>query len=92
MELNPFNEEAYLLAGKLMMAQEKYDEAIELFDEAIEHNDQFAKMYAARAQAKRKTGDLEGALADEQISAELNPDDKPDKNHHFDDLYKGNII
>jgi tetratricopeptide (TPR) repeat protein len=93
-ELNPFNEEAYLLAGKLMMSQEKYDEAIALFDEAIEHNERFAIAYAARAQAKRKTGDSEGALADEQKLAEITPEDKekPAGNHNFDDLYKGNII
>jgi tetratricopeptide (TPR) repeat protein len=94
LELNPFNEDTYLLAGRLMMSQEKYEEAIALFDEAIEQNEQFAKIYAARAQAKHKTGDREGALADEQKLAELSPDnkDKPDGNHNFDDLYKGNII
>jgi pentatricopeptide repeat protein len=91
-ELNPFNEEAYLLVGRLMMSQEKYEEAIDLFDDAIEQNEQFAKIYAARAQAKHKTGDWEGALTDEQKLAELSPDEKPDGNHSFDDLYKGNII
>ncbi|MDR1153748.1 MAG: tetratricopeptide repeat protein [Bacteroidales bacterium] len=93
-ELNPFNEEAYLLAGQLMMAQEKYGEAITLFDEAIEHNEKFAKAYIERAQAKHKTGDHEGALADEKKAGELNPDEKekPAGNHNFDDLYKGNII
>jgi pentatricopeptide repeat protein len=93
-EMNPFNEEAYLLAGRLMMSQEKYGKAIALFDEAIEHNEQFAKAYTARAQAKHKTGDTEGALADEKMAAELNPDDdeKPDENHNFDNLYKGNVI
>ena len=88
LELNPFNEDAYLLAGRLMMLQEKYDDAIALFDEAIEQNEQFVKIYAARAQVKRKTGDIEGALEDEQKLAELTPDDKPDGNHNFDDLIK----
>ena len=94
LELNPFNEEACLFAGRLMMSQEKYEEAIALFDEAIEQNEQFVKIYAARAQAKHKTGDREGALADERKLAELSPDDedKPSGNHNFDDLYKGNII
>jgi tetratricopeptide (TPR) repeat protein len=93
-ELNPFNEEAYLLAGQLMMTQEKYDEAIALFDEAIEHNEKFAKAYIARAHAKHKTDDDKGALADEKKARELNPDEKekPAGNHNFDDLYKGNII
>jgi tetratricopeptide (TPR) repeat protein len=94
LELNPFNEKAYLLAGRLMMTREKYDEAIALFDEAIEHNEKFAKAYEARALAKHQTGDHQGALTDETIAGELNPEEKekPDENHNFDDLYKGNII
>jgi len=93
-EFNPFNEEAYLLTGKLMMTQEKYDEAITLFDEAIEHNEKFAKAYAARAYAKHQKGDHESAVADEEKARELNFDEKEKTagNHNFDDLYKGNII
>ena len=93
-ELNPFNEDAYLLTGQLMMSQDKYDEAIVLFDEAIEHNDKFVKAYIARALAKRKTGDMEGAIADEEKAKELIPDEneKAAGGHNFDDLYKGNII
>ena len=94
MELNPFNEEAYLLSGRLTMAQGKYGEAIALFDEAIEHNENFTGAYAARALAKRQTGDHEGALADEEKARDLNPDEKgkTSGNNNFDDLYKGNII
>jgi len=92
-ELNPFNEEAYLLTGQLMMTREKYEEAITLFDEAIEHNENFARAYVARAFAKRKTGDIEGALADEKIAGILNPEEKVDPSeNNFDNLYKGNII
>lgn len=89
-ELNPFNEEAYLLAAQLMMSQEKYKEAIALFDEAIEHNERFAKAYAGRAQAKRKTNDTEGALADEEKMAEFTSDDqeKPTGNQNFVDVGK----
>ena len=92
-ELNPFNEEAYLLTGQLMLAREKYVEAIALFDEAIEQNENFAKIYMARAFAKRQSGDLEGAEADEKIAGELDPDEKsnPSENN-FDNLYKGNVI
>ena len=92
-ELNPFNEEAYLLAGQLMTSHKKYEEAIALFDEAIEHNENFARAYVARAFAKRQTGDMEGALADERIAGELNPEEKenPSENN-FDNLYKGNVI
>ena len=92
-ELNPFNEEAYLLAGQLMTSHEKYGEAIALFDEAIEHNENFARAYAARAFAKRKTGDMESALEDENMAQELNPDEKANSSeNNFDNLYKGNII
>ena len=92
-ELNPFNEEAYLLTGQLMMTREKYEEAIAFFDEAIEQNENFAKIYAARAFAKRQTGDIEGALADEIISKELSPEEKENTTEdNFDNLYKGNII
>ena len=94
MELNPFNEEACMLAGRLMMSQKNYNEAITLFDEAIENNEKFVNAYVARAYAKRQTGDHEGALADEEKAKELNPGEKdePAENHNFDDLYKGNII
>jgi len=92
-ELNPFNMDAYLLAGNLMMKQGKYKEAISLFDEAVEHNENFAKAYAARALAKRQTGDHEGALADEEKLRELNPDENLNPaGNNFDDMYKGNII
>lgn len=94
MDLNPFNEEAYLMTGRLLMTKGKFDEAIALFDEAIEHNENFIKAYLTRAYAKKQTGDHEGALADEEIAKELNPDEKEKTtgNHNFDDLYKGNII
>ena len=77
-----------------MMTQGKYDEAITLFDEAIEHNEKFVKAYAARAYAKRQKGDHQGALEDEEKIRELIPDekDKPAGNNNFDDLYQGNII
>jgi len=94
LEGNPFNEAAYLLAGKILMAQGKHEEAILLFDEAIEHIDQFAQAYAARALAKRQSGDPDGAQADEETAKELNPDEteEPDENHNFDNLYKGGIF
>lgn len=41
-ELNPFNEQAFLLLGQLYIHQKKLTEAIALFDEAIELNPNFA--------------------------------------------------
>jgi tetratricopeptide (TPR) repeat protein len=94
LDLNPFNEAAYLLAGRLLLADNKYDDAITLFSEATEHIENFAAAFAARAVAKHRTGDQEGALADEETAKELNPEETgtPDENPNFDDLYKGNII
>ena len=91
---NPFNETAYLLAGQLMINQGKYDEAISLYDDATEHIDNPAKVYAARAFAKHQTGNHQGALTDEAKAKELNPEsfEKPDENPNFDNLYKGGIF
>ena len=36
LELNPFNDEATLLVGQLLITQERLDEAITFFDEAID--------------------------------------------------------
>jgi len=89
LELNPFSEDAWLMTGRLLMIRGKYDDAIALFDEAIEHIEKFTKAYAARAIAKRQTGDHEGALEDEEKARELNPDEKPgSERNNFDDLYK----
>ena len=93
LDLNPFNEVAYLLMGRLLMACEKYNDALVLYNEAIENIENFADAYTARAIVKHQIGDKEGALADEMIAIELNPDEinLPDENPNFDDLYKGGI-
>ncbi|MDR0814363.1 MAG: tetratricopeptide repeat protein [Bacteroidales bacterium] len=93
--LNPFNETSYLTFGRLLLQQEKYDGAIAVFDEAIEHNDQSAKVYAERARAKKAKGDKEGAASDLQQAKELAAEDEDAPNggeQNFDDLYKGNIL
>lgn len=93
LELNPFNEDAYLLLGVLLTRQKRYDEAIAVYDEAVEHNEQFAKAYAGRGRAKREMGDEEGALADLKISAELEPEGEAAPGQaNFDDMYKGGIF
>ena len=48
LDLNPFNEDACILSGQLLIEQKKYDEAIAFFDEAIETNPSFAKAYSER--------------------------------------------
>ncbi|MDR2968833.1 MAG: hypothetical protein LBV32_04415 [Tannerellaceae bacterium] len=85
MELNPFNEDAYLLAAQLMIGRRKYAEAMVLYDEAIEHNEQFAKAYTGRGKLKELMGDEEGARRDMVIANELNPDDESDRQTKTDE-------
>ena len=72
-ELTPFNEQAFLYLGQLYIQQEKTAEAIELLNEAIELNPNFAKAYEERGRAKLTNGDKEGSIADMQMALELNP-------------------
>ncbi len=72
-ELNPFNEQAFLYLGQLYITQEKYVEAIELFDEAIELNSNFAQAYHERGRAKLLNGDKDGSVEDMKKGLELNP-------------------
>ncbi|MDF9830926.1 tetratricopeptide repeat protein [Parabacteroides sp. PF5-6] len=90
--LNPFNEEAYLLAARQMIGRQKYPEALALYDEAIEHNEQFARAYTARGQLKEQMGDAVGAAQDLQIAAELEPEAGTKEQADFDNLYKGGIF
>lgn len=64
LDLNPFNEDACILSGQLLIEQKKYDEAIAFFDEAIETNPSFAKAYSERGRAKNLKGDKTGAFED----------------------------
>lgn len=90
--LNPFNEEAYLLAARQMVSRQQYPEALALYDEAIEHNEQFAQAYTDRGKLKETMGDSEGAEQDRIIAAELNPEDEQKDQADFDNLYKGGIF
>ena len=74
LDLNPFNEDACILSGQLLIEQKKYDEAIAFFDEAIETNPSFAKAYSERGRAKNLKGDKTGAFEDLKKSLELNPE------------------
>ena len=97
LELNPFNEEAILFQGGLLIAQNKLDEAIGFFDEMIENTPDFAKAYAERGRAKNLKGDKKGAFEDLKKSIELNPEGEEAKlvegqHSNFDNLYKGGIF
>ncbi|MDL2222335.1 tetratricopeptide repeat protein [Parabacteroides sp. OttesenSCG-928-N08] len=92
--LNPFNRDGWLMLGQLLIHQEKHDEAITHFDEAIEIEPAFAEAFAGRAAAKQKKGDHAGAEADRKRAEELNPDGEPFEGNqtNFDDMYKGGIF
>ena len=97
LELNPFNDEAMLLVGQLLITQERLDEAITFFDEAIDLKPDFGKAYAERGRAKNLKGDKEGAFEDLKKSIELNPEgdeaQKLEGQHtNFNDMYKGGIF
>lgn len=91
-ELNPFNEQAYLYLGQLLISEERYTEAIENFDEAIELKDTFSKAYHERGRAKFLNGDKEGSMEDMKKAMELDP--KSEKSlegqfNNFTDIYAG---
>jgi len=94
LELNPFKDEAYLLAGRLLTAQQKYPEALAIYDEAIDHIDSFTKAFAERGKLKELTGDKEGAEKDLNTANELSKDEDEvsSKEANFDNLYKGGIF
>lgn len=72
-ELNPFNEHAYLALSQLFIAQNKLDEAIALLNDAIDNRPDFAQAYQERGRAKLLKGDKEGSLEDTRKSIELAP-------------------
>ena len=93
LELNPFNDEATLL----LITQERLDEAITFFNEAIDLKPDFGKAYAERGRAKNLKGDKDGAFEDLKKSIELNPEGdearKLEGQHtNFNDMYKGGIF
>ncbi len=90
--LNPFNEEAYLLAARQMVSRQHYPEALALYDEAIEHNEQFTRAYIDRGKLKERMGDPAGAKEDLQVAAELDPEAGQKDQADFDNLYKGGIF
>lgn len=71
LELDPFNQQAYIYIGKLYMKNERYADAISIMDDAIEMSSVFAEAYALRAEAKKLSGDAEGAAKDASAAANL---------------------
>lgn len=63
-----------MLVGQLLITQERLDEAITFFNEAIDLKPDFGKAYAERGRAKNLKGDKDGAFEDLKKSIELNPE------------------
>lgn len=71
LELDPFNQQAYIYIGKLYLKKERFADAIGVMDDAIEMSPVFAQAYEVRAEAKRLAGDDEGAAKDATAAANL---------------------
>lgn len=71
LELDPFNQQAYIYIGKLYLKGERYADAISIMDDAIEMSPVFAEAYAIRSEAKKLLGDSEGAAKDATAAANL---------------------
>lgn len=56
-----------------LMALGKYDEAVDLLDDLIEDGAKVADVHQARAFARRKSGDVRGAVEDYTLSIAIDP-------------------
>ena len=74
MEVAPDAEDALLLKGQVLMAQQQPAEAISHFDRAIAINPYCTAAYKERGAARLALGDKEGAESDMRQLLELDPD------------------
>ena len=76
--------------GNLYIGREQPQEAIALFDEAIELKPDFARAYHERGRARLMQGDKEGSLADMKKAIELGeqPTNISGNYSNFEDMYK----
>lgn len=86
--LNPFHEEAYLQFGRLLISNQQADEALRLFDEALDIKPDFARAYPVRAQLHEQRGDAEAARNDREKARELGETEEPDTAPvNFEEMY-----
>jgi len=83
MEVAPGAEDALLLKGKVLMAQQRPAEAIALFDRAIDINPYCTDAYKQRGTARLALGDKEGAESDMRQLLELDPEALKGISGHF---------
>ena len=70
--VNPADADAHALVGTAFQAEEKFDEAIAAFTEALKRNPKHVVALSHRGELRRKQGDAEG-FADLKRAAELDP-------------------
>lgn len=71
-ELDPFNEQAYLNLSGVLMSQTHYAEAADVLSDALEIKPDFAQALMGRAEARKRLGDAKGAEEDLQAAHALN--------------------
>jgi tetratricopeptide (TPR) repeat protein len=72
-EIDPFNRESVLLQTQIYLAHDRTGEALQLLNEAIELQPDFAEAYKERAKVRRARHDDAGADADTKKALELSP-------------------
>jgi beta-barrel assembly-enhancing protease len=73
LKIEPREAQFYGLQGDIYFAQKKHTKALTLYDQAIQHNNQFFQYYMQRGLAKKELGNSTGAEHDLKISLDLLP-------------------
>jgi tetratricopeptide (TPR) repeat protein len=71
--LAPGGPDVHILRGGVLQAQEKHREAVEAFTAALAAPGCPTRVYSYRSSARRRSGDLTGAAADEAAALKLTP-------------------
>ncbi len=74
-EMNPTNFRNSFYLGFLLLEQEKYEEASDVLDHAVESEPLYTETCSYRGYARMWTRDFEGAAEDYSILIEREPDD-----------------
>jgi tetratricopeptide (TPR) repeat protein len=82
-EQNPFNENAYVSMAQIHHQAERYTEAIQLLDDALEVLPQSSALYYYRGLVKSAAGDKEGSAEDVKRSMELAPEQEKQINGEY---------
>ena len=92
-ELNPFNDTAYLNLSDLYKNKGKYSEAIKILDEALEMHPEFAEAYYKRGEIKLAIENTKEAEKDFAQAKLHNADTKTEGSPiNFNDMYKNRPI